>query len=148
MAEVVGVISGSLTLAGVVTSLADSIIKLKDCWDQIREAPDDLRWMVREIEVFGRVLVDMRADITQESTASILLKNRPMLDSLEMCVEATRDLDRLISDLGRGFKSQGRLRRSYAAAKVVMQKNQIEKFRSRLQNMTRLLSLCQQCYTR
>lgn len=148
MAELVGVVASSITLAGVVAHLGISIVKLKDCWDQFRDAPDDLKWTVREIDIFANVLSEIEADLADESTASILLKNKPARESLQLCMEASKEVDIVIRDLGKDIESQSRLRRSYAAAKVVMKNSKVEKHRTRLQSVTRLLSLCQQCYMR
>jgi hypothetical protein len=38
---------------------------MQDYWDAIRDAPDDLKWLVREIEVFGSIMADV--DVTHDS---------------------------------------------------------------------------------
>lgn len=148
MAELVGVIASSITLVGVVAHLADSIVKFKDYWDQFRDAPDDIKWIVREIEIFGHVLADIEVDMADESTSSVLLNSKSARESLELCIEASEELDIIVRELGKDLESSSRMRRSYAAAKVLVKSSRVEKHRSRLQNVTRLLSLCQQWYTR
>jgi len=148
MAELVGVFASSITLGTVVVQLATSITKLKDCWGQIRDAPEDLKWLMLEIEAFSTILAMGEADIAQESVVASLVNSKPAVQSFNLCRQASEELDLLVQELGRDIDSPSLRRRSYAAVKIVMQKSKVEKYRSRLQNVTRLLSLSQQCYTR
>lgn len=59
MAEVIGVVSGAIAFATAVVQLGKSIAILKDFCDQINDAPDDIRRLVREIELFGLIAADM-----------------------------------------------------------------------------------------
>lgn len=131
-----------------MSQLGISIIKLKQCWDQIRDAPEDLKFLIREIKLFSYVLDDIEADMACESVASSLINSKPALQCFKLCSEAATILDVFISDLGRDIDSSSRLRGLYAAAKMVMQKKKVEHYRARLQNVAGLLSLSQQCYVR
>jgi hypothetical protein len=148
MAELVGVIASAVTFATVVAQLATTITTLKAYWDQVNDAPEDLKWYIREIEIFSFVLADIKADIAQDSTTSSFLSNKSGVKSCQLCSEATKELVTLLKDLGRDINSSCRLQRSYAAVKIMMKKNNVEKYRSRLKTVTQLLSLSRQCYTR
>lgn len=148
MAELVGVIASAVTFATVVGQLATTITTLKAYWDQVNDAPEDLKWYIREIEIFSFVLADIKADIAQDSTASSLLSNKSVVKSCQLCSEATKELDTLLKDLERDINSSSRFQRSYAAVKIMMKRKNVEKYRSRLRTVTQLLSLSQQCYTR
>jgi hypothetical protein len=148
MAELVGVVASAVTFATVVGQLATTITTLKAFWDQVNDAPDDLKWYIREIEIFSFVLADIKADIAQDSTASSLLSNKSVVKTCQLFSEATKELDTLLKDFERDINSSSRLLRSYAAVKIMMKKNKVEKYRSRLKTVTQLLSLSQQCYTR
>lgn len=148
MAEIIGVISGAITLGGVAVQLASSIKQLKDCWEQIRDAPDDIKWLIRDIEIFGLVLTDVEHDSALGSGPSSLANSKAAMQSLRLCKEATRELEILVKDLAQDIDSPSQFQRSYAAVKMTLQKSRIEKYRSRLRNVTSLLMLSQQCYTR
>ncbi|PMD32336.1 hypothetical protein L207DRAFT_399301, partial [Hyaloscypha variabilis F] len=148
MAELIGVISGAITFGSLVAQLATSIKKLKDSWEQFRGAPEDLKWLIRDIEIFGLVLAEIEGDTAQGSVASNLTNNKSALQSFRLCKEASEELDILVTDLGRDIDSSSRLLRSYAALKMTIQTNKVEKYRSRLKNLIGLLMLSQQCYTR
>lgn len=53
MAEVTGVVPSAITFATVVAQVTESIITIKDCWCQFRDAPTDLKYLMRELELFG-----------------------------------------------------------------------------------------------
>lgn len=148
MAELVGVITTAVTIGSLVSQLATSIKKLKDCWEQVRDAPEDLKWLIREIEIFNLVLDEIEDDLAQESVASSLTNSRSARQSFKLCKDASEELDTLVKDLGRDLDSPSRLQRSYAALKMTAQNNKVEKYRSRLKNVTGLLMLAQQCHTR
>ncbi|KUM63737.1 hypothetical protein ACN42_g3350 [Penicillium freii] len=148
MAEAIGIASGAITFATVVVQVGQSILTLKNCWDEMRDAPEDIRKLVGEIELLGLILADIEDDLSQDSIYSALEDNKHALKSFKLCKDAADDLDAICMDLSRDGHSSSRMRRSYKVLKIVMQNGNIEKYRSRLQNIIQLLTLSQQCYTR
>ncbi|KAJ5955478.1 hypothetical protein N7501_009757 [Penicillium viridicatum] len=148
MAEAIGIASGAITFATVVVQVGQSILTLKNCWDEMRDAPEDIRKLVKEIELLGLILADIEDDLSQDSIYSALEDNKHALKSFKLCKDAADDLDAICMDLSRDVHSSSRMRRSYKVLKIVMQNGKIEKYRSRLQNAIQLLTLSQQCYTR
>lgn len=147
MAEVIGIVSGAITFATVVVQITNSIITIKECWSQIRDAPDDLKYLVREIEAFGLILADIEETLSQESASAALRKSKQAMQSIAFCKKAAADLQTIAEDMLKTLRPSGGFRRSYAAMKITLQKGKLEKYRSRLQNAVRLLQLSQQCYT-
>ncbi|KAF4764216.1 hypothetical protein HAV15_001416 [Penicillium sp. str.  len=148
MAEAIGIASGAITFATVVVQVGQSILTLKNCWDEMRDAPEDIRKLVREIELLSLILADIEDDLSQDSIYSALQDNKHALKSFNLCKDAADDLDGICMDLSRDVHPSSRMRRSYKALRIVMQNGKIEKYRSRLQNVIQLLTLSQQCYTR
>ncbi|CAI7653058.1 unnamed protein product [Penicillium viridicatum] len=148
MAEAIGIASGAITFATVVVQVGQSIVTLKNCWDEMRDAPEDIRKLVGEIELLGLILADIEDDLSQDSIYSALEDNKHALKSFKLCKDAADDLDAICMDLSRDGHSSSRMRRSYKVLRIVMQNGKIEKYRSRLQNVIQLLTLSQQCYTR
>jgi hypothetical protein len=148
MAELIGVVADAVTFGTVVEQLASSVDKLKDCWEQIRDAPEDLKWLIRDIELFGIILAEAEDDWARGSAPADLFKNTSAAQSLRLCREASEEVDILAKDLERDVDSSSRLKRSYAAVRMAMQKKKVEKYRSRLKNVVGLLMVSQQCYTR
>lgn len=148
MAELIGVIASAITFGTVVAQLATSINQLKECWEEVRDAPEDLKWLIRDIEIFGLILAEVEDDLAQESVQSCLSNRKSAIQCFTLCKEASEELQTLVQDFRRELNSRNRLQRSYAAVKMVMQKNKVKKYTSRLKNIAGLLMLAQQCYTR
>lgn len=148
MAELVGVVSSAITFAALAVQVGKSVQTLKDFRDSMRDAPDDLNCLVREVEVFGSIMADIDADLSQNPVALAMTSSQHTSQSLLLCKEAVYSLDALCRELLQDLGSSNRLRRSYQAAKIVLRQRKIEKHISKLHNVVRLLMLSQQCYTR
>jgi hypothetical protein len=73
MAERVGVIASGVCLGTLAVQIASSIAKLKDYWSQIKEAPEDVRMLVEEIEDLHLLLGDIENGRAQNPMSSALL---------------------------------------------------------------------------
>lgn len=148
MAELVGVVSSAITFAALAVQVGKCVRTLKDFRDSMRDAPDDLKDLVREIEVFGSIMADIDADLSRNPVALAMISSQHGSQSLQFCKDAVETLDVLCKELLQDLGSSNRLRRSYQAAKIVLRQRKIEKHISKLHNVVRLLMLSQQCYTR
>lgn len=147
MAEVIGVVSGAITFATVLVQIGKTIITLKECYHDLRDAPDDLRKLVQQIELFGKILVNVEDDLSRNPNPG-LENSEAALQSLAYCKEAANELDTVCNDIVRDVKSPGRLRRSFKSVKIVIQKGKIEKHMDHLRNVIQLLMWSEQCYNR
>lgn len=148
MAEVIGAVSSAITFATVVVQVTESIITIKDCWRQFHDAPDDFKYLMRDLELFRIILADIEEDLSQKDLAFALQDSKHAMQSLQFSREAATSLQALSDDILRDMHCSNRLRKYYAAAKAVMQRGKFEKHMARLRNAIQLLSLSQQCYTR
>ncbi|KAJ5640001.1 uncharacterized protein N7484_007863 [Penicillium longicatenatum] len=148
MAEIIGIVSGAITFGTVIAQFANSITGLKNCLDQVRDAPEDLKCLLRTIEIAGMILNDIKEDLADGTTISALRKSKHTLESVEFCLEATEILGTMAKDLARDVQPSSHLRRPYAAMKVVLHRGKVEKYTKALQNALQLLQVSQQCYTR
>jgi hypothetical protein len=148
MAELVGMIASAVTFGTVVAQLTRSITCLKDFCEQIRNLPSDINWLVRDIEILGLVLSDIEAEFVQKPITPGVNDSKHVRQSLEFCREAAVGLEITYKDLVQDIQSGSRIPRSYAMMKLVMRRSRVEKYKSRLQDVIRLLLLSQQYYTR
>src|SRR4051812_24841529 len=111
MAEVIGIVSGAITFATVLVQIGNTIATLNECYDNLRDAPDDLRKLVQEIELFGFILTDIGEDLSQSPNPA-LGNNKHALKSFTLCKDAAKELDIVCTDIVREIKSPNRLRRS------------------------------------
>jgi hypothetical protein len=114
----------------------------------MRDAPDDLKWLLREVEMFGLIMADVEADLSQNPVPLALADSQHVSQSLLFCKEAVERLDALCKDLLQDYGSSNRLHRSYQAAKLVLRQRTVEMHVLNLHNAVRLLTLSQQCYAR
>lgn len=147
MAELVGVVSSAITFTTLAVQVGKSVKTLKDYWDLMRDAPDDIKWLLREVEMFSSIMADIEADLARKAVPVGVSKYH-VSQSLRISKEAVEGLDALCKSLMKDLNTSSRLHRSYHAAKKVLRQKEIEKHISKLNNVVRLLTLSQQCYTR
>ena len=148
MAEAIGFVASSVAIGTLATGITSSIFKLKSYWDQIQDAPDDIRDLLEELEDLGCIIADIEEDQQRNPMSSIILDSTSSSRCLQRCKQGADRLKDLVDDLSTHVGSSNQLKRKRASAKVVMKKAQIEKFRARLERAVRLLTLSRQLYTR
>ena len=149
MAEaIVGLAASSISIATLVVQITNSIAKLKSYWDQLNEAPEDIRLLMEELEDIHLLLLEIEDDQRWNPFSSTILERNTKSRCLEHCRRAADSLKTLTDELEVDFNLSNKLKSKWASAKVVLKKDKIEKYRLRLERSIRLLSLSQQCYTR
>lgn len=148
MAEVVGLVASGISIATLAAQITSSVVKLKSYWDQVKEAPEDLTFLIEEIEDLSLLLSDIEDDQRRNPISAVLLERSSVSRCLEHCKRAASRLSELADDLGADLEAPNKLKNKWGSAKVLLKKDKIEKYRSRLERALRLLSLSHQCYTR
>lgn len=148
MAEVIGVVSGAIAFATVVIQLGRSIATLKDFCDQLNDSPDEIRRLIREIEIYGLILTDIDEDLSQESGLIPLRNSKHIRQCLDLCKEASENLASLCANISQDTRPLKNLRQVYKSTRLVMKRGKIEKYSARLQKVIQLLMLSQQSYLR
>lgn len=147
MTEVIGIVSGAITFATVVAQISKSIIQIKDSWSQIRDAPEELQELIAELEIYDLILRGIEQNLSSCPLANTIERSEHSFQSLEVCKKAAENLQIISKDLAKDLRPSSRFRRSYSSFKIVLQKSKVEKYKARLSNSIRLLSLSQQCYS-
>jgi hypothetical protein len=147
MAELIGIVSGAITFATVVAQISKSIIQIKDCWGQILDAPNEMQELIAELEIYDLILRETEQNLSSGPLANTKEMDGHSFRSLEVCKKAAESLQTISKDLANDLRPSGCLRRTYSSLKVVLQKSKVEKYKARLSNSIRLLSLSQQCYS-
>jgi hypothetical protein len=148
MAELVGAISGAITIGALAANVAMSVAKLKSYWDLLEDAPEDIQRLIEEIEILSLILDDIKDDQEQNPISSLLLDGTSLSRSLQHCKMAADRLRLLTDDMGSSIDMSHHLRKRWAYAKVLLKKDKIKKFKVELEGAIRLLSLSHQSYTR
>ena len=50
MAEVLGVVASGVAVSQIAGQVTKSIFKLKQYWGQVQDAPDEIKYLLREID--------------------------------------------------------------------------------------------------
>lgn len=140
MAEVVGVVASSIAIA----TLAAKVVKLRDCWEQIQDAPADISTLLRQIECFNTLVSQIQAG---PRMPDLVFDNSCLIQSLSLCEEGINELTELVNELDGKIRDKGGWRKKLGGAKVVLKKDDLKRAKSRMKSAIQLLSLAHQCHT-
>ena len=140
MAEL-GVISGSLGIVSLALQVSESVMKLKFFLDSIKDAPDEIKYTVRQIEALDLVLSS--ADVHEDDDDSSEATAVAMRTSKVFLVQAARALETSVKDLDLAIGK----RRKVGSFKAVLKQSVIDKLKQRLRDAQDLLVLSNQYYS-
>lgn len=147
MAEVLGIVASGISVGTLAAQIVNSVTKLKSYWNEIKEAPEDIKLLMEEIEDLQLLLTEMEQDRSRNPMSGTILEPSSASKCLSLCKRGAATLKQLADDLGADIDASSRLKRKWTSAKVVLKKDKIVKYQSRLGSAIRLLSLSHQCYT-
>jgi hypothetical protein len=148
MAELVGVVASGISIGTLAVQIASSIVKLKDYWSQIKEAPEDIRLLLEEIDDLYLLLHGIEDDRAQNPISNSLLDQVSATRCIEHCKRVADRLNDLVYDLEKDITGRKGLKKKWASTKAVLEKAKIDRYKSRLETAVKLLSLAYQIYTR
>ncbi|TGO38231.1 hypothetical protein BHYA_0079g00320 [Botrytis hyacinthi] len=135
----IGIIASGMGVASLGLQLMDGIRKLKQFWDEVKEAPEDIQYALEELETLSLVLSDIH--ISNSNLPSI--PSATVTRCLELCRRGTDILNTIVKDLNGAISK----RRKIDSAKVVLKKDVLDKFRNRLRDAQYMLLLSRQTYS-
>jgi hypothetical protein len=95
MAEVLGVVASGIAVEQLAGYVASSVIKPKGYWDEVKDAPDQIRHLLLEIDSLNLILSHIGDDISK----SILnLEELYIEQSVKLCREGTEELNDLVEE--------------------------------------------------
>ena len=144
MAEVVGVVASVVTTTGI----ANSIVKLKTLWDQIRDAPEDIGDLIEKLSILGSIIDGIEDNLWRGPASGLILDSNSMFTCLQHCKKCADHLKDLVDHLSADLGVSDQFKNKRASAKVVLKKAQLERHKAKLERAISLLTLFQQLYTR
>lgn len=148
MAEAIGVVASGVTIGALATGITSSILKLKSYWDQVQNAPDNVHDLIEELEILSCLLADIEDDQRQNPMSSLILDATSTSRCLQHCKQGADRSKEMTDNLSADLDASNKIKRKWASAKVVLKKNQMDRYKSKLERVIRLLSLSHQIYTR
>ncbi|KAE9378461.1 hypothetical protein N431DRAFT_479482 [Stipitochalara longipes BDJ] len=148
MAEVLGVIASGVGIGALAGQIALSVARLKTYLDQIRDAPEDLKILIDEIESLHLLLSDIEDEQSRNPSSSILVENNSSLRCLDHCKRGVERLQRVVDEMAVDFDGLKPMKRKLVSAKIIWKRDRIEKYKAELASAIRLLTLSCQIHTR
>ena len=106
MAEIVGVVASGISIGTLAAQVANSLIKLKSLWNELRDAPDDIKDLINEVEILNTILLDL-----EDNGGSPVIgfeQQESRVDCLRYCQAASNKMRLLVEDLASEMeKSKG-----------------------------------------
>ncbi|KAL3465555.1 hypothetical protein BJX64DRAFT_252634 [Aspergillus heterothallicus] len=140
MAEMLGIVSGSITVA----ETASAVFKLKRLWDEVRDAPDYIDSLIDQLSLVHPLLTETETEL--QADEQLLTNSSAARLSLTYCKKILWDLDGLAHDLRQQIEAKRRFSRGKAKIKVALGKDIIHGMQKRMQDALQLLSIAQQTY--
>lgn len=145
---IMDVVASSITIGALAVNVANSVVKLKKCWDSIQDAPEDIHFLIERVDLLSQILRDVEDDQTRNSMSSKLLDETTASKCLKTCKTAADRLRQLTEKMATSIDTSRQLKRKWVSAKVVLKKDKIMKFEKELQSCISLLQLSHETYTR
>ncbi|KAF4633004.1 hypothetical protein G7Y89_g5113 [Cudoniella acicularis] len=147
MAEVVCVIASGISIFQLAGQLTRNIIKLKDYWAQIQDAPAEVEFLLRQVDSLGLIMNHIQVDHASQAKTAPNQDNTYLSQNLNLCKDGTRELSALVEDLADQIMGKRRWRKNVGCAKVVFKKDVIKRLKERMKIAVQLLSFSCQCHT-
>ncbi|KAL9627623.1 MAG: hypothetical protein Q9164_007546, partial [Protoblastenia rupestris] len=130
--------ASTLAVASLAIQLADSIKKLIDFWESVKEAPSDVQAIIVDLDLLSNVLREIASEAEGTETDITLEK---VLCSCQANIEY---LNAILHEIQPGFASTKRSVKQWTALKSVLKWDKIKKFQNTLDRLKSTLMLVQQ----
>jgi hypothetical protein len=140
MAEILGLVSGSITVA----ETASAVLKLKRLWNEVRDAPAYIDSLIDQLSLVHPLLTETETELGADE--KLLASSSAARLSLNYCKKILWDLDGVAHDLRQQIEDKRRLSRGKTRVKVVLGKETLYALQKRMQDSLQLLGIAQQTY--
>jgi len=101
MAEAIGIVASGISIGQLAGQVTACTLKLKAYWDEIKKAPTEIKYPVREIDALSPILSQIQDGYTGG-------ENVYLQHSLELCRDGVEELKHWVVGDGRGKLEQRR----------------------------------------
>jgi hypothetical protein len=137
MAEL-GIAASGIGIASLALQVGDCVVRLKGFWDAVKDAPEEIKHLIEEIETLSSVLSDFETGEQPELNLGCESTSR----CLQFCKTAAEILDSVVKDV----EANIRRRKRVGSVKAVLKREVIEKLRERLMTAQSMLMLSNNVY--
>jgi hypothetical protein len=141
MAEMLGVVAGGMGIASLAIQIGDGVTKLRDFCNAVKEAPEEVKYLVEEIETLSIVLSEIGASGNEEEMAQIGAA------SLKKCLDLCRRGAEVLCTVVRQAEQEIAKTKRIGSVKMVLKKGLLDMLRDRLKTVQFMLMLSNQTYS-
>lgn len=145
MAEVLGVVASGIALGQLADQIIQSIRRLNEFWQSVKDAPRDLKNTFEELEILGETLLELQNGLGP-GNKGIELQGAAASRCLQYCSEIANELKNTVLELQQGLHGK-RAGRHWAAIKVAFRKGALLELQKRLDRAKSMLMLAINCYS-
>jgi hypothetical protein len=136
-----GVAASGIGIASLAIQVGDSILKLKSFWEAVKEAPEDIKHLIDEIEILSLVLSEIGKESDEGEEPPIASPSASKCQ--ELCQKGLKALQDVVHEL----ESEMKKRKRVGSVKAVLKKGTVDKLKDRLRSAQLLLMLSNITYT-
>jgi hypothetical protein len=141
MAEL-GLAASGIGIASLALQVGDCIVRLKSFWGAVKDAPEEIRHLMEEIEMLTFVLGDQPKLADPAAPPTPEPASFTSSRCLQLCKKAMEILNAVLMEVEGGIAK----RKKMGSVKAVLKRDVIEKMRERLVSAQGLLMLSNQIY--
>jgi hypothetical protein len=125
-------------IAGVASfgiQIANSILKLKDLVDKVKEAPETVQHLIAELEILKLLLLEL--DNSYGETMRMGVESLALMRCRDLCCQGSRLLEIVLKEIQREIESRSKT----GSIKAVLKMGSVERLRGRLRDAQSMLLL-------
>ena len=140
MAEILGVVASGIAVGSLAAQILGSVSQILDFCSSINDAPDDIRDLLKELEILAEFVTIIEACDSQGDRSATTFK------ALQYCQDASGSLAAVVNSIKLGFAVNNKTKRSWAAVRAVMKEKNLKKCLDRLERAKAMLFYAQQVH--
>lgn len=134
--------AGVIAVASIALQLAHNIKGLRTFWTNVRDAPQDIQFIVADLQLLSGILADIAFEAqhaeADESLTTVLIS----------CLSRTQTLTASVKAIENDFESTRTFVKKWTAVKAVFKSEKVNKFQDVLEQLKSTLILAQQIQQR
>lgn len=140
MAEVFGAVASGIGIAGVAAQAIDGIRKLQAFCNDIRDAPEEIKYLTTELEILLGTIASIEAQIQRNST---MCQNINPTPALRLVDQSVRSLNAVIKELNAEISQK----RTMGSMKMAWKKKVLEAYLLKIERSKTALGLAVLSYS-
>ncbi|KAF7945391.1 hypothetical protein EAE96_010165 [Botrytis aclada] len=136
MAEAFGVTGSAVGIISLAVQLGDGILKLKSFWMTVKDAPEEILYILDELDITHVLLTEIEDSLGSQTISPAAAR------SLRLCQKGVDILNNAVKEL----EGQMQRRKKWEGVKMVMKKELLEKMEKRLGRANSLMLMAHQNY--